>query len=434
MGEIFLARLEGAAGFGKLCVIKRILPGLSEAPSFITRFVDEAKTLVQLSHGAIAQVLDMGLVGNNPYLAMEYVDGKDLAKVAARARDRGAPLPTTVVLSIFSQVLDALGYVHRKRDEEDRDLNMVHRDVSPQNILVSYEGEVKVIDFGLAKSKLNVARTNPTMLLGKFLYMAPEQVRHHEVDRRCDLYAAGLCLYQLISGRHPFEDVPAAELMQRVLHPALAPLRSVAPDCPESVEQLVMKALAVDPVMRFQTAEEMRGRLLGCLLELDPSAGPFAVSRCLRELFANEYEQERRLLASFQVEKESAHSSGRKETDPQIPLALTGKGGGSLKSHTPGTERDEDDQSVATGLMEAVTGTSNVAGDSGLQTGDAPVDSESALRATADGDSQKNPLVTEIDLRGQTQVHDRPVQRPVMLYAAIAGFVLAGVVALWLLL
>ncbi|WP_425430094.1 protein kinase domain-containing protein [Cystobacter ferrugineus] len=296
MGEIFLARLEGMQGFEKLCVIKKILPQLAEDPEFVERFVGEARTLVKLTHGSIAQVLDMGLHEGDAYMALEYVDGKDLRKVAARARDRQMPLPLTFVLFVMGRVLDALAYAHRKKGDDESELNLVHRDISPQNILISYEGEVKVIDFGLAKSRLSAAKTNPSIILGKFLYMSPEQARHLPVDRRSDLYAVGLCLYELLSGKNPFDSLPPGELMSAVAHPNIPPLSQVAPGVPASVSQLVMKALAVDPAQRFQAAEELRGRINACLLELDAASGPESISRYMHELFASEYLTERRML------------------------------------------------------------------------------------------------------------------------------------------
>ncbi len=299
MGEIFLARLEGPQGFEKLCVIKKILPSLARDPEFVERFVNEARTLVKLSHGCIAQVLDMGLHEGDPYIALEYVDGKDLRKVAARARERSMPLPLTFVLYVMGRVLDALAYAHRKRDEEEKEIGLVHRDVSPQNVLISYEGEVKVIDFGLAKSSLNSARTNPSMILGKFLYMSPEQARHQKVDRRADLYAAGLCLYELVSGKNPFDDVPPHELMMQVANPPISPLNQVDPLCPPAVQQMVARALQVDPARRFQTAEEFRAKVMGALLEIDPTAGPESASRYMREAFGQEYGQERKLLGAL---------------------------------------------------------------------------------------------------------------------------------------
>jgi serine/threonine protein kinase len=299
MGEIFLARLDGLQGVEKLCVIKKILPHLSSDTDFVERFVNEAKILVKLAHGSIAQVLDVGLHEGDPFIALEYVDGKDLRKVAARARDRGVPLPLTFVLFVMARVLDALAYAHRKKDDEDKELDLVHRDVSPQNILISYEGEVKVIDFGLAKSTLNISKTHPSIILGKFLYMSPEQARHETVDRRSDLYSVGLCLYELITGKNPFEDVPPGELMAHVASPAIAPIGQVDPLCPGSVQDLVTRALQPDPAKRFQTAEELRGKLTASLLEIDPSSGPEGVARYMREAFAAEHQTERKLLTTL---------------------------------------------------------------------------------------------------------------------------------------
>ncbi len=303
MGEIFLARLEGVQGFEKQCVIKKILPHLTQEEDFVTRFVNEAKTLVQLQHGSIAQVLDMGLHEGEPYLALEFVDGKDMRKVAARARERNMPLPLTFVLYTMGRVLDALAYAHRKRDDEEKEIGLVHRDVSPQNILISYEGEVKVIDFGLAKSTLNVARTSPGLVLGKFLYMSPEQARHTKVDRRTDLYSVGLCLYELVAGKNPFDDVPPGELMAKVSTPNIPNIQQIEPLCPGPVAQTVMKALAVDPANRYQTAEEFRGKLMSVLVDIDPSAGPESCSRFMREAFSAEYNSERKLLASLREQR-----------------------------------------------------------------------------------------------------------------------------------
>ncbi|WP_338863498.1 serine/threonine-protein kinase [Myxococcus stipitatus] len=315
MGEIYLARLEGAQGFEKLCVIKKILPQLAEDSDFVERFVGEARTLVRLSHGSIAQVLDMGLHEGEAYMALEHVDGKDLRKVAARVRDRQVPLPLTFILYVMGRVLDALAYAHRKKDDDGEDLKLVHRDISPQNILISYEGEVKVIDFGLAKSRLSAAKTNPSIILGKFLYMSPEQARHQPVDRRSDLYAAGLTLYELISGKNPFDGIHPGELMSVVANPKVAPLDEVEPLTPRAVTALVAKALEVDPAQRFQTAEEFRGRLQACLMEIDPNAGPESVSRFMRELFAADFQFERRLLSSLREVPRGGGASESRQVD-----------------------------------------------------------------------------------------------------------------------
>ncbi|MGA9526120.1 MAG: serine/threonine-protein kinase, partial [Myxococcaceae bacterium] len=319
MGEIFLARQEGAQGFEKLCVIKKILPALAPDAQFVDRFLNEARVLVKLSHGSIAQVLDAGLFEGDPYIALEHVDGKDLRRVLARARDRGAPLPLSFALHVIGRVLDALAYAHRKRDEEDRELHIVHRDISPQNILISYEGEVKVIDFGLAKSTLSAARTHPSMILGKFLYMSPEQARHQKVDHRTDLYAVGLCLYELLSGQNPFDSGSTSDLMQRVTNPYITPLEAVAPGVPRAVLELVSRALEIDPEKRFQTAEEFRGRVLACLMDLDPGAGPEGVSTYMLEAFAADHQQERKLLGSLRALSRPADEETRSAAEVRAP-------------------------------------------------------------------------------------------------------------------
>ena len=318
MGEIFLARLEGSHGFDKLCVIKKILPHLAQDQDFVSRFVDEAHILVKLSHGNIAQVLDMGVHEGEPYIALEFVDGKDLRRVLARMRDRQLPLPLSFVLSVMTRVLDALAYAHRKRGDDDSELNLVHRDVSPQNVLISYEGEVKVIDFGLAKSALSLSKTNPSIVMGKFMYMAPEQARHKTVDRRSDLYAVGLCLWELVTGKNPFDEVPQGELMAKVASPAIPPLNTIEPLCPQALSDAVARALAPDPALRFQTAEEFRGKLQAILQDIDPQSGAETTSRFMRDAFAAEYQAERRMLNTV---KEQAKTLD--ETEPEAPSEET---------------------------------------------------------------------------------------------------------------
>ncbi len=327
MGEIFLARLEGSHGFDKLCVIKKILPHLAQNQEFVSRFVDEARILVKLQHGNIAQVLDMGVQHgpsgeDEPYIALEFVDGKDLRRVLSRMRDRQLPLPLSFVLSVVTRMLDALAYAHRKRGDDDKELNLVHRDVSPQNILISYEGEVKVIDFGLAKSALSLSKTNPSIVMGKFMYMAPEQARHKTVDRRSDVYAVGLCLWELVTGKNPFEDIPSGELMAKVGNPTIPPLNTVEPLCPQALSDAVAKALAPDPAMRFQAAEEFRGTLQGILQQIDPQAGAESTSRFMRDAFSTEYSAERRMLNTVKEQAKALAASAPAE-EPAGPAEET---------------------------------------------------------------------------------------------------------------
>lgn len=297
MGEVFLARLDGEGDLRKLCVIKRILPHHVSSREMLERFANETRTLAQLSHGGIAQILDSGVVDGRPYLALEHVDGKDLRRTLVRAEEVNTELPLTFVLYVACRVLDVLSYAHRKRDEEGRELGFVHRDISPQNILVSYEGEVKVIDFGLVKSALNVRETQPSVVLGKLWYMSPEQAQNQRVDFRSDLYSLGMCLYELLCGKNPFAEVPAGMLLESTAHPVIRPLEDVTPRCPTRLALAVKRALEVDPSFRFSSAQEFRRELESVLFQLDADMGPEKVGETLRGLFPEEFAKERRLWA-----------------------------------------------------------------------------------------------------------------------------------------
>lgn len=296
MGEIFLARSTFQGGLDRFCVIKRILPHLATDPEFVTRFLDEIRTLLQLQHGSIAQVYDAGAYGEEYWISLEFVDGKDLRKLLQRLQAEGERLPLELSLFVAIRVLEALAYAHRKKDEAGRELGLVHRDVSPQNVLLSYEGEVKVIDFGLAESKISVARNPAQTVMGKLYYMAPEQGRGGIVDRRSDLYAVGVILWEMLVGRNPHEGSDSGKLLERITDPRLPPIQVEDPSIPPSVASVVDRALSPDPFRRFATAEEMRSRLAACLSERAPEVGPEAMGRWLTRLFQDEYDRERDLF------------------------------------------------------------------------------------------------------------------------------------------
>lgn len=297
MGEVYLARSTFQGGLDRLCVIKRILPRLANDVEFVTRFQDEVRTLLQLQHGSIAQVYDAGSFEDDYWIALEFVDGKDLRRMLQRLRQEGERLPVELALYVAIKVLEALAYAHRKKDDTGREIGLVHRDVSPQNILLSYEGEVKMIDFGLAESKLSTAKNPAQLVLGKVHYMAPEQARGDFVDRRSDLYAMGIVLWEMLVGKNPFEDAPPEELLQRIREPSLAPIQSVDPSLPGPVAAVVDRALSPEPFRRFATAEEMRARLAACLSEMAPDVGPESLGIWLIHHFREEFERERELLA-----------------------------------------------------------------------------------------------------------------------------------------
>ena len=292
MGEVFLARLDGAGGFAKQVVIKKIRPELAQDPEFVSRFQDEAHTLVQLQHSAIAQVFDLGDVAGEPYLALEWVDGKDLKSVLARCVAQGIHVPTAIALHVMVRVLDALAYAHQKKDERGQPLHLVHRDVSPPNVLIGYDGDVKVIDFGLAKTTLSLQRTQAGAFVGKFFYMSPEAARHERLDARADLFAVAVVLHETLLGHHVLEGLGPGELMLRLAQPTFPPLSGRVPGVSSALDRVLQHALDPAPARRFSDAAQMRAALAECLIALAPSLDQKAVGTFMRTLFAAEYADE----------------------------------------------------------------------------------------------------------------------------------------------
>src|SRR2546425_1790066 len=221
MAEVFAAKAFGVEGFERLLAIKQILPTMGEDPEFISMFVDEARIAVQLAHANIVQVLELGKHEESLYIAMEYVSGRDLRQLMERFRKRQEAMPLPQVCLIVAEVCEALDHAHRKRDAQGRALGIVHRDVSPQNVLVSFEGEVKLIDFGIAKAESRLQKTQSGILKGKFSYMSPEQVKGDAVDGRSDVFACGILLWELVCGErseeHTSELQSLAYLVCRLL-------------------------------------------------------------------------------------------------------------------------------------------------------------------------------------------------------------------------
>jgi tetratricopeptide (TPR) repeat protein len=265
MAEVFLAKKRGAEGTYKLLVVKRVLPAHGSARRFRAMFVEEAHLATRLNHPNIVQVYDFSDHGDDGLLlSMEYVEGLDLGKLMATARQRGARLPPYVASFIVAEAAKGLHYAHERRDEAGRPLAVVHRDVSPQNILVSFEGVVKIADFGIASASL--FREEPGVLKGKVGYMSPEQARGDKVDRRSDVYALGIVFYELLTLRSPYERLEGDALLEAVRASAFAPPSAHAPDIPGELEAIVRRALAPTPADRFQTARDLAGAIARVLL------------------------------------------------------------------------------------------------------------------------------------------------------------------------
>ncbi len=261
MAEVFKAKSFGVEGFEKLIAIKRILPNIAEDEDFITMFIDEAKIAVQLNHANIAQIFDLGKIDDSFFIALEFVHGKDLRTIWERHKRRGLRMPIPMSVYVVSRVCEGLDYAHRKKDAGGRELHIVHRDVSPQNILLSYEGEVKIIDFGIAKAANKASKTQAGILKGKFGYMSPEQVRGLPLDHRSDVFSSGIILYELLTGERLFVGESDFSTLEKVRNVEILPPSTYNRNIPDSLEKIVLKALSKDPDDRFQTAYNMQEEL-----------------------------------------------------------------------------------------------------------------------------------------------------------------------------
>ncbi len=282
MAEVFKAKSYGVEGFEKILVIKRILPELARSKDFVDMFIHEAKLAVRLSHANIVQVFDLGRapgsdsssgpghVGDAYYMAMEYVHGLDLASVLGRARRSHLALPVEMGAFVAAEVAKGLDHAHRRRDEQSRPLGIVHRDVSPQNVLLSFEGEVKVTDFGIAKARGAIGQQSPEdtharKLQGKFGYMSPEQASGRSVDARSDIFSLGVLLYECLAGVNPFTAPTTFETLRRVQSCEYPPLDLLRPDTPPALAAIIRTAMAADAADRYPDVGRMYEALLAFL-------------------------------------------------------------------------------------------------------------------------------------------------------------------------
>jgi eukaryotic-like serine/threonine-protein kinase len=278
MAETFVALRRGPAGFEQRVCLKRILPGYAAEPSFIEQFLDEAQLLAQMSCAQIVQVFDFGEFAGTYYMALELVEGVDLEALLRSCTLRQQPLPRAVSLFIAAQLLSALDYAHSLASQ-GQPLHIVHRDISPSNVLLSRRGEVKLADFGIAKSSRRSHRTRPGRGKGKLAYLCPEQVLGDTLDARGDLFSLGVVLYEMLSGQHPFMDESEHTLLENILAGRRRSLTELVPDLPAEVTHFVDQLLAVEPGARAQSAR-------AALDQLPLAESSFAVQRQLAELVA----------------------------------------------------------------------------------------------------------------------------------------------------
>ncbi len=285
MGEVFLARVTGAGGFEKRFVVKRVLPHLAGNTEFRDLFLDEARIAARLTHPGIAQIFELGDVDGQWFIAMEYVAGKDLRRVGAAARAQQRGLPVGLACRVIADAAAALDYAHKARDAQGRAMHIVHRDVSPHNLLVSFDGAVKLIDFGVARATNRLQETGQGVLRGKYPYMSPEQIVDDEVTHLSDQFSLGVVLWELLTGQRLFRSESDAMTLQLVAACEVTPPRRVQPDVPGEVDAIAMRMLARDPGVRFPDLAAARAALEDAMLDRGRASGPAQLAALMRALF-----------------------------------------------------------------------------------------------------------------------------------------------------
>jgi serine/threonine protein kinase len=287
MGDVYLAKTAGGPmGIERACVVKALRPELTRDPSYVTRFVDEARLVVKLQHPNICHVFDVGKFDEQYYVAMEYIEGWTLGAVVAQLVEQRLPTPGDVFIHIVAETLAALDYAHQLADESGRPLELVHRDVSLHNVMVDAFGSVKLVDFGIASSRMKVERTAPEVVLGKLAYMSPEQARGQDVDGRSDLFATAVMLYEMIAGERYYQGLSTEQIWQVVGRGGFRPRLWNA--VPTDLRAVLARALATELSERFATAGEFEDELRRLLIERGKVIGPPQVRDLLAQIDAEE--------------------------------------------------------------------------------------------------------------------------------------------------
>lgn len=299
MAEIFLARSRGVHGFKRILAIKKILPTMAEDEEFIAMFVDEARIAAELSHAGIVQIFELGKFEDDYYIAMEFVHGKDMRFIQERLARERRPISVALASWIILKICEALDYAHTKRDPSGRPLGIIHRDVSPQNVIISYEGEVKICDFGIAKAANRSQKTQAGVLKGKFGYMSPEQVRGLPLDGRSDIFTVGTLFYEMVTLERLFVGESDFSTLEKVRNADVVPPSTYNRDVPEELEEIILRALSKEVEDRFQSTAEF-GEAVQALMLKNEISSARELSTFMKDKFQVELEAELRRLDEYQ--------------------------------------------------------------------------------------------------------------------------------------
>ncbi|MDX2055583.1 MAG: serine/threonine-protein kinase [Polyangiaceae bacterium] len=286
MAEVFRAESAGLEGFKKTVAIKRVLPHLSEKKQFIGMFLDEARLSAHLSHSNCVQVFDIGVGDNTYFIVMEYVDGSDLKGIIEYQKKVGKLLPVEEACLICVRICEGLAYAHELRDSDGESMHIVHRDMSPPNVLLTRHGEVKIVDFGLAKANSQLEHSEPGIIKGKFSYLSPEAALGQEVDARTDIFAVGIILWELLSGRRLFLGDTDLETVRQVQAAKVPSIRQFNPNVSAELERVLAKSLAQDPAQRYASARELGADLNAVMFASGRSVSSFDLASLVAPIWA----------------------------------------------------------------------------------------------------------------------------------------------------
>lgn len=300
MAEVYLSKSTGAVGVNKFVAIKRILPQYSDHPEFIEMFKEEAKIAVNLNHGNVVSIFDFGVEKNQFFLVMEYVEGRNLRQILNEFKKIGTQFTIEQIVFLIKEVAGGLDHAHRCIDgTTGKPLNIVHRDMSPQNIMVSFEGEVKLIDFGIAKAETQIEATKAGTLKGKYGYMSPEQADGQNIDSRTDIFSVGIVLWELLANDRLFTSNSEAAILRKIRDCQVPAIRKLNPSIPPELENIVNKALAKDKSLRYQTAAALHRDLNRFLNTQYPDFSPHDFSVFMKNSFSASFLEQRRKLVDY---------------------------------------------------------------------------------------------------------------------------------------
>jgi serine/threonine protein kinase len=355
MATVHFGRLVGPVGFSRTVAIKRLHPQFAKDPEFVSMFLDEARLASRIQHPNVVTTLDVVAMPNEVFLVMEYVQGESLSRLVKNTSKAGERMLAGQVVSIMSGMLHGLHAAHEAKSERREPLNIVHRDVSPQNVLVGIDGVARVLDFGVAKAAMRVGSTRDNQMKGKLSYMSPEQLNGKAVDRRTDIFAAAVVLWETLVGKRLFEGADAGEIFAKVLASEIPDPKSLVPSVPSALNTVVMKGLERNPDRRFQTAREFAIALEGSV----PLSTTRTVGEWVERSAHAELERRAHMIADIEAISMSPEDLARFDRESEAPPSgltepssiseVKQASGSRPRVHRPASARSED---VSTGIDE----------------------------------------------------------------------------------